>query len=167
MDARATGKDIIIAILENMRESQEPLMFSTLVASRYEVYLHRQDYQRLESILPRIREEAGRALKEELARIQGRRRSIVPGLKRGGHKAEAAQNEWQVKFHVDEDGELAPGDIVVDSSLTLPQQKEFGTGAKTQRMTTIHSGGETRKLSAGSAPADAAGEPSGPPYLYR
>ena len=159
MDARATGKDIILAILENMRESQEPLLFTTLVASHYDVYLHRQDYDRLAAILPKIRDEARRALKEELVCIQEPRRSLVPGLKRGGPKAEAAESEWYVKFHVDEDDELAPGDILIDSSLTLPQQKEFGTGAKTQRMVTIRSGGETKKLSRSSGRSQSAGSP--------
>lgn len=109
MDARATGKEIILAILENMRESQEPLLFTTLVASHYNVYLHRQDYERLAAILPRIRDEARRALKDELGRVQGTRRSLIPGLKRNGPKTEAAESEWHVKFHLDEDEELAPG----------------------------------------------------------
>ncbi len=160
MDARATGKEIILAILENMRESQEPLLFTTLVASHYDVYLHRQDYERLAAILPRIREEARRALKEELARVQTTRKSLVPGLKRGGPKTEAAESDWHVKFHLDEDEELAPGDILIDSRLTLPQQKEFGAGAKTQRMVTIRSGGETRKLNRSAENAQAeAGNP--------
>jgi hypothetical protein len=159
MDSKATGKDIILAILDNMRESQEPLLFSTLVASHYDIYLHRQDFDRLEPILPRIREEAGRALKEELERIQAPRRSILPGFKRGAGKTEAAQSEWQIKFHVDEDEELVPGDILIDSRLTMPQQKEFGTGAKTQRMVTIRSGGETRKLSGRSDAAEDSGTP--------
>jgi hypothetical protein len=146
MDQKATGRDIILAIVDNMRESQEPLLYSTVVASHYDVYLHREDYERLGSIFPKIRDEAKRALKEELARIQGKGRSLLPGMKASGPKPEPAESDWYVKFHVDEDGELTAGDILIDSRLTLPAQQEYGTGAKTQRMVTVSSGGETKRL---------------------
>jgi hypothetical protein len=51
-----------------------------------------------------------------------------------------------VKFHIDENEELAPGDILIDSRLALPSPVEYGAGTKTQRSETIRSGGETRKL---------------------
>ncbi len=146
MDGRATGRDIILAIVDNMRESQEPLLYTTLVASHYDVYLHREDYDRLVAILPKIREEVCRALKDELAQMQRKKRSLVPGFKKEAIKAQAAENDWYVKFHVDEDEELGPGDILVDSRLTLPPEKEYGTGSKTQRMVTVRSGGETKRL---------------------
>lgn len=146
MDAKATGKDIILAILDNMRESQEPLLYSTLVASHYDVYLNKVDHERLTGILPKIHEEAKRALKDELALIQGKGRSLLPGLKSTRPKPEAAESDWSIRFHIDEDEELAPGDILIDSRLTLPQPMEYGTGSKTQRMVTVRSGGETKRL---------------------
>jgi len=146
MHAKATGKDIILAILENMRESREPLLYSTLVASHYDVYLHKDDHERLVGILPKIREEARRALKEELAVSQGKGRFRLPGLRGGEPKAEPADSDWHIQIHADEDDELAPGDILIDSRLTLPPQDEYGTGAKTQRMVTVRSGGETKRL---------------------
>jgi hypothetical protein len=145
MDTKATGRDIILAILDNMMESQEPLLYTTLVASHYDVYLNKEDYERLAGIFSRIREEARRALKEELTRIQGKGRSFLPGLKSSSPKPEAAESDWYIKFHIDEDGELAPADILIDSRLTLPPQKEYGIGAKTQRMVTVRSGGETKR----------------------
>jgi hypothetical protein len=57
MDSKASGKDIILAILDNMRESCEPLLYNILVPSHYDVYLHRDDYGRLSSIFARIHEE--------------------------------------------------------------------------------------------------------------
>jgi hypothetical protein len=146
MDAKATGKDIILAIVDNMRASQEPLLYSTLVASHYDVYLHRDDYERLAAVFPRVREEAARALKEELDRVQGKGRSFLPGLKPGGPKPEPVESQWNIKFHTDEDEDLNPGDILVDSRLTMPLQPEYGTGSKTQRMVTVRSGGETKRL---------------------
>jgi len=146
MTEKATGKDIILAILDNMRDSAEPLLYNTLVPSHYDVYLHRDDYERLSGILPRIRDEAKQALGRELQKISKKGASLIPGLRAKAPKYEAAEKDWYVKFLVDEDEELAPGDILVDSRLTLPPATEYGVGSKTQRTETIRSGGETKKL---------------------
>ena len=141
---RATGKDIILAILDNMRESEEPLLYNTLVPSHYDVYLHREDFTRLSSIFSRIRDESAQALGKELAALNKKGFSLLPGSK--SSKYEAAEKEFSIRFHTDENEELAPGDILVDSRLALPSQVEYGVGTKTQRSETIRSGGETRKL---------------------
>jgi len=146
MDAKATGKDIILAILDNMRESSEPLLYSTLVPSYYDVYLHREDYDRLSAVFPRIRDESLRALGKEMARLGKKGFSLLPGLGGKASSHEAAEKEFVVKFHVDENDELAPGDVLIDSRLALPAAAEYGIGSKTQRSATIRSGGETRKL---------------------
>lgn len=145
MEGKATGRDIILAILENMRESGEPLLYDTLVPSHYDVYLHREDFDRLSGIFARIRDEARKALGAELGKMGRKGRSFLPGTAKQ-EKYEAAESDWYVKFHVDEDGELAPGDILVDSRLTLPAHQEYGVGSKTQRSVTLRSEGETRKL---------------------
>jgi FHA domain len=146
MNAKAVGRDIILAIIDNMRESKEPLLYSTVVPSLYDVYLHPEDHERLAGIFPQIREQAKRALSEGLNELNGAKRSFLPGLKTRRPKHEPAEGDWYIKFHKDEDEELAPGDILVDSQLTLPPQKEFGAGGKTQRTVTVRSGGETKKL---------------------
>jgi hypothetical protein len=143
---KATGKDIILAILDNMRESEEPLLYNTLVPSHYDVYLHREDYNRLSGIFPRIRDESAQALGKELAGLNKKGFSLLPGHQSRSSRYEAAEKEFSVKFHIDENEELTPGDILVDSRLTLPSQVEYGIGTKTQRSETIRSGGETRKL---------------------
>jgi len=142
MDAKATGKDIILAILDNMQESGEPLLYNTLVPSHYDVYLHRDDYSRLAAILTRVRDESIQALETRLAELN--KKSLVPGLKKTRY--ESAEKNWSVKFHIDENEELAPGDILIDSRLALPEPVEYGAGTRTQRSATIRSGGETRKL---------------------
>jgi hypothetical protein len=62
----ATARDIILEIVRNMREGLEPLHYSTLPPSIYQVYLHPDDLERLRGIVPRIVEEARRALDAEL-----------------------------------------------------------------------------------------------------
>jgi|WetSurMetagenome_2_1015567.scaffolds.fasta_scaffold115127_3 hypothetical protein len=145
MDAKASGKDIIIAVVDNMQESCEPLLYNILVPSYYDVYLHRDDYNRLTSIFPRIREEGVQALDAKLAELNKKGFSLA-GLRSSKEKYEAAEKEWSIKFHIDENDELTPGDILVDSRLALPAPVEFGVGTKTQRSETIRSGGETKRL---------------------
>lgn len=146
MEPKATGKDIILAILDNMEESCEPLLYNTLVPSHFDVYLHSSDYDRLLSILPRIRDESIQALDRKLADMNKKGISFLQGLQPQKTRYEAAEKQWSVKFHVDENEELAPGDILVDSKLALPPAVEYGVGTKTQRSETLRSGGETRKI---------------------
>jgi hypothetical protein len=146
MNSKATARDIILAILDNMRESAEPLLYRTLVPSHYDVYLHTADYARLSGILAGIREECIEALDKELAGLGKKGFSLLPGLKGGHSKYEAAEKSWAIEFHQDEDEELSPGDILIDSRLALAPPVEIGAGTKTQRIKTVRSGGETRRL---------------------
>jgi hypothetical protein len=157
MQNKATGKDIILALVDNMRESSEPLLYNTLVPSHYDVYLHQDDHDRLSPIFSRIRDEARRALSEEIGRLGRQGFSLLPGLKSKKPKHEAAEGDWYLKFHLDEDGELNPGDILIDSRLALPTPQDYGVGSKTQRTVTVSSGGETKRLK-----REAAGGPAGP-----
>ena len=157
MDAKATGKDIIVAILDNMRESAEPLLYSTVVACLYDVYLHERDHERLSPVFPKIREQARRALSAEVARY-GRRSRLLPGLGKDA-RYEPVETEFQVRFHKDENDEVHPGDVLVDSRLSLPRQAEYGVGSRTQRTLTLRASGETRKLRAFQEPAGEAPRP--------
>src|ERR1051326_5999942 len=62
----ATAREIILEIVRNMREGLEPLHYSTLAPAIYHVYLHPDDLDRLRGIVPKIVEEAKRALDAEL-----------------------------------------------------------------------------------------------------
>ena len=152
MEPKASGKDIILAIVDNMEESCEPLLYNTLVPSHYDVYLHRDDYDRLVSIFPRVRAESIQALNERLTALNKKGLPLLPGMK-AKSRYETAEKDWSVKFHVDENGELAPGDILIDSRLALPEPVEYGAGTRTQRSSTVRSGGETRKLGKHNEPA--------------
>jgi hypothetical protein len=146
MTPKATGKDIILAVLDNMRESVEPLLYRTVVPSHYDVYLHPDDYERLSGIFPSIIEECIEALNKALAGLGKKGFARLPGLKSRSSRHETAEKNWAIAFHRDEDEELAPGDILIDSRLSLPSPIDYGAGSRTQRSETIRSGGETRKL---------------------
>jgi hypothetical protein len=66
---RATGRDVILAVAENMRSSLEPLVTKTIAPSLYQVYLHSEDYERLRTIFGELEAEAKELLERELARL--------------------------------------------------------------------------------------------------
>ena len=139
---RRAARDLIAAVVENMRRNLETLKYSTIAPSRYVVYLHAGEFARLEGIIPILQEETIRALTEELHRLNN-----PSGLRRyGGRffgdtalKVQTPTGEWHVEFMIDPDGELAEGDILIDSELLLPAQPELGVGERTRRITTSHS----------------------------
>ncbi|NLT67679.1 MAG: FHA domain-containing protein [Acidobacteria bacterium] len=146
METKASGKDIIVAVLDNMRQSGEPLLYRTLVPSYFDVYLHRSDYERLSGIFSMIRDECVKALDQELAALNRKGLTVLSGLASKPPYVNAEKN-WSVKFHIDEDNELAPGEILIDSRLVLPAAIEYGVGTRTQRSETLRSDGETGKFS--------------------
>ncbi len=163
----ATAREIILEIVRNMREGLEPLHYSTLPPSIYQVYLHPDDLDRLRGIVPRIVEEARRALDAELESLN--RASLGERLKiarRELPKVSAAEGGWQIGIHENTDDDAAPGDIVVNSELALPAKTEFGAGSMTKRISTRRlasaaPGAETAartSLQPAAAPAPAEGD---------
>ena len=142
---RRAARDLIAAVVENMRRNLETLRYSTIAPSRYVVYLHPAEFARLEGIIPILQEETIRALTEELHRLNS-----PSGLRRygrffgdAGPRVQTPTGEWNVEFMIDPDGELAEGDILIDSELLLPAQPELGVGERTRRITTTHSSQQT------------------------
>ena len=140
----ATARDIILEIVRNMREGLEPLHYSTLAPAVYHIYLHPDDLERLRGILPRITDEARRALDEELDALN--RASLAERMKlarRGGPKVCAPEGGWQIHILENTEDGVEPGDIVISSELGLPAKPEFGAGSMTKRIATRRIGGVT------------------------
>lgn len=143
---RRAARDIIDAVVENMRASREPLKYSILAPSRFTVYLHPSEFARLEDVAPLLQEETARALNEELDRLNRHTRIARLMAKLSGRSEPAVRNPagaWQVEFVADSDGELQEGDLLVESQLVLPGRPELGAGERTRRVATIRRGGET------------------------
>jgi pSer/pThr/pTyr-binding forkhead associated (FHA) protein len=146
--SRRPARDLIDAVLENMRTNLEPLKYSTLAPSRYVVYLHPDEYARIEGIVPVLQEQTSRALAETLERLNNRPayRKYFDRIAGSVPPVENAAREWQIEFHPDADGELAPGDILIHSELMLPAgTDDLGAGQRTRRITTVHVGQKTTK----------------------
>ncbi|PWU07612.1 MAG: hypothetical protein C5B51_09760 [Terriglobia bacterium] len=137
MSRPATAREIILEIVRNMREGLEPLHYSTLPPSVYDVYLHPEDLERLRGIVPRMIEEARQALNAELERLN--RASLAERLKvarRGDPKISQPEGGWQIRILENTDDDTAPGDIVIYSELGLPAKTELGSGSMTKRIST-------------------------------
>jgi hypothetical protein len=131
-----------------MRANLEPLKYSTLAPSRYVVYLHPDEFARVEGILPVLQEQTSRALAEELEKLNNRPvyRRYLERFVGTPPPVENAARDWQIEFLPDSDGELAAGDILIHSELILPASSdEPGEGQRTRRITTVHSGARTTR----------------------
>jgi len=144
--SRRPARDIIDAVVDNMRKNLEPLKYSTLAASRYTVYLHPSEYTRLEGIVPILRDQTVRALTEELQKLNRGsrvRRWIGRSAGRSDAEIQNAGSDWHVDFMADPDGDMGEGDLLVDSELVLPSRPDLGVGERTRRVTTVHEGPRT------------------------
>jgi hypothetical protein len=143
----ATGKAIILDIVRAMRGNLEPLLYSTIAPTRFFVYLHPADFERLEGILPLIGEQTRRALDDEVR--QWNQKARPAGFARkwlGGSEPpppiDTPAGAWDIRFEPDADGEMSPGDIAIASELALPVQPEL-EGSRTRRITTMRQGERT------------------------
>lgn len=138
----ATARDVILEIVRNMKEGLEPLHYSTLPPAIYHVYLHPDDMERLRAIVPRIVDEARRALDAEVEQMN--RASLVERLKlsrRGEPKISPPEGGWQIRILENTDEDVSQGDVVIYSELALPAKMELSAGSMTKRIATRKLGG--------------------------
>jgi hypothetical protein len=144
---RRPARDVIDAVVENMRQNLEQLKYTTLAPSRYTVYLHPNEYTRLEGIIPILQQQTVQALSEELEKLNARPslRGLIQRWR--GSPAEPqfrnAAGDWQIEFLADPDGDMAEGDLLIDSELILPANPDLGVGERTRRITTTQAGQRT------------------------
>jgi hypothetical protein len=146
--SRRPASDLIDAVLENMRTNLEPLKYSTLAPSRYVVYLHPEEFSRIEGIVSVLQEQTRRALGEELQRLnhQPAYRKYWSRFVGSAPPVENVARDWQIEFLPDADADLGPGDILIHSELALPvTDEDLGAGQRTRRITTVHVGQKTTR----------------------
>ena len=133
----ATARDVILEIVRNMREGLEPLHYSVLPPSVYHVYLHPDDMDRLRAIVPKIVDEASRALDAEVEVLNraswGERLKLA---RRSEAKISPPEGGWQIRILENTEEEVAQGDIVIYSELALPAKMELSDGSMTKRIAT-------------------------------
>jgi hypothetical protein len=155
---RRPARDLIEAVVENMRQNLEPLKYTTLAPSSFVVYLHPDEFLRFEGIIPVLREQTVRALDEELEKLNATpvARRMLGRVLGSAPPVQNPAREWQVEFVPDPDGEVGDGDILIHSELVLPSRDEPGAGQRTRRISTMHVGNRTtvrERVSNGTRPA--------------
>src|SRR5262245_55429068 len=157
----ASARDIILEIVRNMREGLEPLRYSTLAPSIFNVYLHPDDLDRLRGIVPRILDESRRALDAELEVLNratlGERLKIG---KRSEPKIAPPDGGWQIRVLENTDDETEAGDIVIHSELSMPPKPELGAGAMTKRISTRRLSGAATATYVAPVAAQGAAKPA-------
>jgi hypothetical protein len=142
-----------------MRANLEELRYSTVAPSRYTVFVSPAEFERLQGLIPRLQAETVRALDEELKKLERRPRRAIDRLLGRNRPLENADSRWHVEFLPDLDDELADEqDIIVQSELLLPAVPELGTGERTRRVTTVHTGTEAsvrREIASSMVPSRA------------
>src|ERR1700742_4138361 len=140
-NARATGAEIIEAMISNLHAFLEPIYYTAQAPALYHVYLHDSDFNRLKGLFPQVISEAKQALDAEIKRLN--RKGLAGSLRRAlqGKLPDAVRERlsgqpdivyqapregWQIAFHPDVDGELGPGDVAVFSELAAPAPVEYG-----------------------------------------
>lgn len=145
-DHQLVARDVILEIVHNMKEGIEPLLYSSLAPGIYHVFLHPDDFERLNPIAGRIVEEARRALDEELDRLGTADRLTPAPLRRWLGRPPAVErppDDWVIHLQPDPDGDLQPGHFAVTSELRLPPRPAFD-GKETRRVTTVRRGDATQ-----------------------
>jgi hypothetical protein len=137
---RRHARDIIDAVVANMRQNLERLKYSTLAPSRYTVYLHPAEFARLETIIPVLQEQTIRALDEEIRRLNAAGSSARWMRVERAPEVRNAAADWHIAFMADPDEELKEGDVLVDSELLMPARADLGLGEQTRQIVTLQSG---------------------------
>jgi hypothetical protein len=137
---RRHARDIIDAVVANMRQNLERLKYSTLAPSRYTVYLHPTEFARLETIIPVLQEQTIRALDEEVRRLNAAGSSARWRRVERAPEIRNAAADWHIAFMADPDEDLKEGDLLVDSELLMPARPDLGLGERTRQIATLRSG---------------------------
>src|SRR4051794_10493640 len=132
-----TGLSIWHAIRQELLLNLYPLPYTTLPPAIFYVYLHPQDFERIEGIVPRLVAELQQALSDEVRKINQGRDKSTGVLSRLIARAEAPPIEvppagWDIYVAADRNGTLPPGQLGIDSMLPLPPPLEFGGPATTR-----------------------------------
>jgi hypothetical protein len=171
---RVTGRDVIVAIGENMRQSLEPLVTKTIAPSLYQIYLHPDDYDHLRTLFGELEAEAKALLDGELERMN---RWSMPAFSRFLRKKNdgtpqapkfvSAEGKWTIRFQEDPNGTLNPGDVEVVSEFSRAPEAGYGAGSKTHRISTTRRLGQMTTVRDSTAVLAGTMESAAPAALAR
>jgi hypothetical protein len=125
-----SGRTIVLELQQEMESRLYPLMYRTLPPSVYHVYLHADDYAQLHPIRAAIIADAEQALNTRVDEINRRGRwTHLMQEKRA--PIEVPASGWEIHLHPETNGELAQGELGIESRLVLPAPRQFDGGTAT------------------------------------
>jgi hypothetical protein len=142
------GKDIVDEVLFNSERGQFEFSERVIVPAVYHIFLHPEDFERLESIVPAIQQECKNGLNKRLRRLNRNRL----GRKHIQYGIQA--QDWEIRVFANYQDGVEAGSVKVASSLAPSEDREF-VGAVTVRV----------KRPAGMKAAASSGAITTPPNL--
>lgn len=135
---RVTPEAVVEAILQEMQDGIFPGYYKDFVRNIFRVYVEPREFERLRPLLPRIRDEAIRALDEELQALnRGRSRRFVLPFQ-AGRTAEGKRYEalggWVVEFHPNTDEDAAGQGLIVIADAPPDAEADALEGTPTVRV---------------------------------
>jgi len=154
-----TGHDFRKALNDELTANLYPLPFSTLAPSVYHIYLHPEDFETIERIVPRIVSELATALTSDVERLNGetaRRRGPLGKLLHadGDLPIEVPASGWEINIRADEDDELARGTFGIVSTLAVPAASEYVGSPTVRTVKTVFAGGQRTSAVVEPTPAE-------------
>lgn len=126
-----SGQAIIDELIRNMELGQFEMGYSVLLPCVFSLYLHPEDYARLEGVFDLIVEDAKRVLCKRVAQLNSR--PSIWGWKRPSRQAKEfkiASRDWVLEFLPDIESTVPLGDVEIHSELNETAQPGF-RGTKT------------------------------------
>jgi hypothetical protein len=159
MDARnpPSGRDIWQAVRQELIGNLYTLPFSRLAPSVYHVYLHPDDFEAIEGIVPRLVSDLSKAIVKEIDRLNAEtsRRGRLRGMLRPspGELAIEAPERLEIAIQADGDGEVQRGALGIVSRLMVPARPEFLGPATVRTVKTLVADGRRTATVVDSAAA--------------
>ncbi len=140
-----SGRDIWRAVREELAANLYVLPFSRLAPSVFHVYLHPDDFETIEGIVPRLVEDLSKAFRKEIDRLnaEASRLGRLRGMLRKSPAEPAIEmpDALEIVIQPDQDGEVQPGALGIVSRLMVPAPREFVGTATVRTVKTIVASG--------------------------
>ena len=136
MPNRVTPEEIVAAILVELDRRTAPGYYTNYVPNVFKVYLYSQDYRELLPLKDKIRDEAIRALHEELQRLNRSSALAIPlpFAKKKQPKRHEAMGDWVIEFHPNEDEDAAHNRLEVRGETSRPVEPGNLEGSPTVKV---------------------------------
>jgi FHA domain-containing protein len=126
--SRISGQTIIDELTRNLELGRLEMAYSILLPCIFSIYLHPDDYARLQGVQDLIKEDARRALTALMAEWNSKGSLFKRGAARKQYRI--AQDDWWIELFSDSEGAVPPGDVEIHSELNDVVQPGY-RGAKT------------------------------------